>query len=362
VSDPGYRKSVRTLFTGYHAKATFRIITLFFLSAALLPGQEKQQITVIGDLKLENGKIIEDCFVGWRSFGRLNEDSSNVVLFPTWFGGVSAHLKNLCGPGQLIDSTRYYILALDALGNGISSSPSNSQTQKGPDFPLFTMRDMVRSQYLLLTEQLGFRKVFAVIGGSMGGMQTFNWIMEYPDYMEKAVPYVGSPRASASDWLSWTIQARMIDEGRKVGQADSVIVKNINLLQQMIVYTPEYRTRKTPHEEISSYIGGISNRLFSSYTLENFRWQLQAMMTNNIAKDHGNSLENAAKEISAEVLIIVNMQDHIVSPLPALELARAMKMHGKEIKTLALDNYYGHLGITPEMKKVSRTIHRFLRQ
>ncbi|MCK5519688.1 MAG: alpha/beta fold hydrolase, partial [Candidatus Marinimicrobia bacterium] len=212
------------------------------------------------------------------------------------------------------------------------------------------------SQYKLLTDILDIQHVHAVIGGSMGGMQTFNWVVEYPDFMDKAVSWVGSPRATASDRLSWTLKMRMIDEGEKYGQPDSVIMKNVNLLQNMIVYSPEFRSLETAYEEFPQFLANIPNKFGATYCMGNYRWQLEAMSTNNITAKFNNSYDDVAKHIKAKMLIIVNKQDHIVSPIPSLQLAKTLKA-----KTLILDNNRGHLGISPEMKKVSKTIHRFLK-
>ena len=76
----------------------------------------------IGDFRLENGSTILNCEIGYRVFGNLNRQKSNVIIFPSWFGGTSAGTANLVGgPDKLIDSTKYYVVCLDALGDGMSS-------------------------------------------------------------------------------------------------------------------------------------------------------------------------------------------------------------------------------------------------
>src|SRR5437588_12689183 len=99
----------------------------------LLAAQE-QQTARIGDFKLESGEVIRDCAIGYRTFGTLNPDKSNVVLFPTAFGWRSAGLTTRIGAGKLVDSAKYYVIAVDSLGDGISSSPSNSKSQPGLSF------------------------------------------------------------------------------------------------------------------------------------------------------------------------------------------------------------------------------------
>ena len=169
----------------------FRRLTLLVLViAAPAFGQVEQHFAEIGDLPLESGEILHDVRVGYITAGVLNEDKSNVLLFPTWFGGTAKNLVDfeVIGPGKLADTDRYFVIAFDALANGVSTSPSNSTRQPGAEFPVISTGDMVESQYRLLTEHLGIESAYAVMGISMGGMQTFDWMGRYPNFMEHAIP------------------------------------------------------------------------------------------------------------------------------------------------------------------------------
>ncbi|HEX9500320.1 MAG TPA: alpha/beta fold hydrolase, partial [Thermoanaerobaculia bacterium] len=118
---------------------------------------------------------IDGVKIGYRTWGRLDDAKSNAILVLTWFAGTSEGLAGWIGPGNLYDPSKYYIIVVDALGDGVSSSPPN-----------FTMRDMVRAQHELLTRELKLDHVYAVSGLSMGGMQTFQWVVSYPMFMTKA--------------------------------------------------------------------------------------------------------------------------------------------------------------------------------
>jgi len=82
---------------------------------------------------------------------------------------------------------------------------------------------MVHSQYRLLTKKLGIKHIYGIIGGSMGGMQVFEWIVTYPDFMDKAVPYVGSPRLTSYDLLLWYTELMVIEEGQVYEMPDRSI-------------------------------------------------------------------------------------------------------------------------------------------
>src|SRR5258708_31223527 len=103
---------------------------------------QEQRFAQLGDCKVESGEVIRDCRIGYRTFGKLNNDKSNAILFPTWAGGTSEQAKSNFGPGRLIDTDKYYVIAVDALSNGVSSSPSNSKLQARMNFPKFTFRDL----------------------------------------------------------------------------------------------------------------------------------------------------------------------------------------------------------------------------
>ena len=136
---------------------------------------DRQQLATLGDFKLENGAIINDCQVGYRTYGQLNAAKSNGILFPSWYGGTSKMIEQMVRPWRNVDTNKYCLIIVDALGDGVTTSPSNSVKQHGADFPSFSIRDMVTSEYQLLNTKFGIKHLHAVMGISMGGFQTFQW-------------------------------------------------------------------------------------------------------------------------------------------------------------------------------------------
>src|ERR1700745_3892902 len=134
-----------------------------------------QQFADFGDFKLQSGAVIHDFRLGYRTLGRLNAEKANAILWPTWLGGESQGLLRFAGPGNVADTTKYFVVLVDAIGDGVSSSPSNSKTQARLKFPEFTIRDMVEAEYRLATGVLGLTHLHAVMGVSMAGMQVFEW-------------------------------------------------------------------------------------------------------------------------------------------------------------------------------------------
>ena len=87
------------------------------------------QSASFGDFKLQSGAVIHDFKLAYRTAGSLNAAKTNAILWPTWLGGKSEELASYIGPANVVDTTKYFVVTIDAIGNGVSSSPSNSKTQ-----------------------------------------------------------------------------------------------------------------------------------------------------------------------------------------------------------------------------------------
>ena len=109
-------------------KRNILIISFLFGGTLLsqpINSQSQLQKANLGDIVLENGNVINNCQLAYRTFGTLNNDRSNAVLFPAWLGGTSETLIDFIGKEKFVDDTKYFIIAVDPIGNGVSTSPSN---------------------------------------------------------------------------------------------------------------------------------------------------------------------------------------------------------------------------------------------
>src|SRR5699024_1207677 len=123
----------------------------------------------LGNFELQTGMTIESAKLAYKTFGELNADKSNAIVYPSWYSGFIEDNFWLVGEGMGLDPNKYFIIIPALFGNGESSSPSNTpKPRNGPRFPDCTFYDNVRAQYQLVTEHFGIEHLRLVLGWSMG--------------------------------------------------------------------------------------------------------------------------------------------------------------------------------------------------
>jgi homoserine O-acetyltransferase len=333
-------------------------LCLFFLLAISKGAAVAQnlQFAQLGDFNVESGEVIRDCRIGYRTFGKLNDDKSNAILFPTWASGKSEQLQSNIGSGKLVDDLKYFVIAIDALSNGVSSSPSNSKLQPRMHFPKLTIRDMVNTQHEVLTKVLHLNHLQAVIGISMGGMQTFQWMVSYPDFMDKAIPIVGSPQLAPYDLILWQAQidAIMNDRGWNNGNYSQNPARAAEAeFGALVLTTPQnynkQMTRLRVFEELEK------EKKQAGFDANDKIRQAQAMIALDVTGPFAGSMERAAAAVKARVLVIVARLDHVVTPGPAIEFASLLRS-----QLLVLESDCGHMAPGCESQKVNQTVADFL--
>jgi len=322
-------------------------------------GDGQLKIAELGQCRLENGQTIEDCRVGYRTFGHLDAAGDNAVLMPTWLYGTSGDLVSLFGDGSaaqhLVDTGRFFGIAIDAFGNGISSSPSNSVKQHGTDFPAFTLRDGIHAQYRVMTEVLHLKHLHAVLGLSMGGEQTFDWAVMYPEFFDLAVPILGTPRMTSYDLQVKQIMVESIvgDPAYAEGKyTKEPALKLANLFGNLVVTTPEWRNRETPRDKLADFLAQAEAP--QSIDANDRVWQLKAIMRQDVIG--ARTLAEAARSAKARFLVIVSAQDRLVNPQPALDWAAAMGA-----PTYVSQGSCAHLIMSCDAGEVSTRVRAFLR-
>src|SRR5205085_3414235 len=247
--------------TGEDTMLTFaRILALAAALAAApalahTPNQPPHQSYKIGDFTLESGEVIKDFAISYVTHGKLNEKKSNAILMVTAISGNHHRIDFMIGPGKALDTDKYFIVCTDAIANGLTTSPSNSKAQPRMQFPKFTIRDMVASQYRLMKEKLGIDHVVAVVGPSMGGMQVLQWGVSHPDYMDALVAMV--PLAKTPAWsiavMESSRKAIMLDPAWKDGNYDAPPEKGIRLWRDILTFL----SARTPDMYAAQFKNGL---------------------------------------------------------------------------------------------------------
>ncbi|KAM0254568.1 hypothetical protein ACHAQJ_006676 [Trichoderma viride] len=152
------------------------------------------KIFQLGDFRLGSGETIPKAFLAYKTFGH---PSFPAIIYPSWYSGLISDNEWLIGEDKALDPRRYFIIVPALFGNGQSSSPSNTLRESPPKpFPKVTVKDNVTAQHRLVTEVLGVKHARMVLGWSLGAGQTYQWLTQYPDFMDLGVPFCGSARTS----------------------------------------------------------------------------------------------------------------------------------------------------------------------
>jgi len=287
-----------------------------------------QRFADLGDCPTAAGEPIRGCRLGYRTFGTLNAARDNAVLLLPWFQGRSADLAGHVGPSGIVDPSRHFVIAIDAFGNGVSSSPSNSTAQPGAAFPAFSIPDLVRAEHALVTRVLGLERLEAVVGVSMGGMQALGWATQFPGFARSVVAAVPSPRSTEADRRAWEAAAAAALARGRARRALSALLD----LEPKAAY---FALRTDPFDHGA---------------------QARAIATLDLAAPFGGSLDAAAAAAAgARLLVAVSERDEVVDPAPARAFAAAAGA-----RLLVLDGRCGHRATSCEQQALFEAARRFL--
>jgi len=193
------------------SRAALSLILAMTSFAALAPDYPapKQGDFIAKDFKFHTGEVMGELKLHYTTVG---EPTGQPVVVLHGSGGSAASMLTpafagqLFGPGQPLDTSKYYIIIPDGIGHGKSSKPSDGMKTA---FPKYDYEDMVDAQVRLVREGLGIMHLRLVIGNSMGGMHTWIWAIKYPDLMDAAVPMASQPTAMAA--RNWMLRRTMIE-------------------------------------------------------------------------------------------------------------------------------------------------------
>jgi homoserine O-acetyltransferase/O-succinyltransferase len=349
ASDHQGRKRVKRI---VHAAAFGLLLSLPLLSLSAVahtPQQPPHQSYGEGDLKLESGEAIKDFSISYVTHGALNAKKSNAILMVTALGGNHHRLDFMIGPGKALDPDKYFIVCTDAIGNGLTSSPSNSKAQPRMAFPKFAIRDMVESQYRLLKEKFGIDHVVAVIGPSMGGMQALQWGISHPDFMDALVAIV--PLAKTPAWSVAVVEASrkaiMNDPAWKDGNYDAPPEKGIRLWRDILnllsARTPDmYAAQFKNGMDVLPWMEAQETAALKAMDANDYIYQTWAYERHDVGTTppFNGDTAKALASIKAKTLILTGTKDLLN---PEFEpIAAAKSIPGVKMMTISPGTVTGH--------------------
>ena len=353
------------------AGAICLFVSLFLPAHAHGPNSPPHQTHCLGDFKLESGEVISDFCISYVTHGTLNESKSNAILMVPALGGNHHRIDYLIGPGRGLDSSKYFIIAADVMGNGLTTSPSNSKRQPRMKFPRFNVRDMVNSTEQLIVQKFGIEKLVAVAGASMGGMQGLQWAVSYPDKMQAVVAIL--PLARTTAWSTGATemlrQSIMTDPEWNGGNYTNPPERGMRLwaawLSSVIVRTPQIQEALFPNNlDVLAHIKTTQDSNWKRIDANDWIYQSWAYDLHNVGTTpgFGGDYAKALKSIKAKVLIMAGTGDLLNPEYEAMEAAR----HIADVRyvpineKLPMGHYSGAGATKPEIDFQNSEITKFL--
>ena len=331
---------------------------------------ETRWFVLPGGLALESGGYLERVQVAVRTWGTLAAAGDNGVVVCHAFTGsadVDRWWTRMFGPGEALDPDRDFIVCSNILGScygttgPASVDPSTGRPYLGT-FPAITLRDMVRVQAEVV-RALGIRRVRAVVGGSLGGMQTLEWALLYPDMVQSIVPVANSARHSA-----WAIglseaqrQAISADPRWQGGRYDPADPPAAGLAAARMMAMCTYRTWESFEQRYSrriqgpdlfaveSYLRYQGQQLVERFDPATYHALTRAMDTHDVARGRGEYEEvlrgirvpALVVSIDSDVLYLPEEQREMARLMPGARLARLESPHGHDAFLIHVEELSG---------------------
>jgi homoserine O-acetyltransferase/O-succinyltransferase len=306
----------------------------------------------VSNFMLQKGGFLPTARLSYKTVGELNADRSNAVLVPSWYTGTHADSETyMLGSERALDPRKYFIVLTDLLGNGLSSSPSNTPPpfERGR-FPRVTIHDNVRLQHQLLTQTLGIERLRLVTGWSMGACQTYQWASQYPDMVAAACPIAGSARTASFNKVFLLALRRTLELDPVFSEGYYPRAPIAGLRAFAAIYAgwgvsePFFRTEAyrmfgaATHEEFVQYFW---EPFFLKCDANNLLSQLSTWLDGDISANptYEGSLTRALGAIRARTIILPVDNDRYFPPVDAQEEARHIQ--GAECRVIK--SIWGHM-------------------
>ncbi len=319
----------------------------------------------LGRFVLESGAAIEDFALSYVVHGTADAARSNVILGLTAIGSSHHRLDFLIGPGKPLDTDRLCIVVADAIGNGLTTSPSTSTAQAGTAFPRFTIRDMVASQ-MALVDHLGIERLHTVIGASMGGMQALQWAVSHPQRMARVAALV--PMAQTTAWSvavnEASRRALMADPEWETGPAARGWHAWTAIMQALAARTPEAMRAAcpSPRDAVAWIEARARAQAEGGMRAVDWIYQTYAYDAHDVAATpgHGGDLARALGSIAARTLILA-APDDLYNPTREARAAAALIPGARYVEVPSIMGHQAASGaLAGDVAFIARVLRAFL--
>ncbi|MDA2917908.1 homoserine O-acetyltransferase [Desulfobacterota bacterium AH_259_B03_O07] len=349
---------------------------------------------------LDNGETLGPITIAYETYGELNETRDNVILvehaltanahaagkhnpedkYPGWW-------DVMIGPGKAFDTSKYYVICANILGSCYGTtgpSSTNPETGKpyGQDFPLISIRDMVRTQRELLNH-LEIKGLRAITGGSMGGMQAMEWALLYPDMVESLILIASAARSTplSIGIHKVGVQAIMDDPnwkegnyyGRDVperGLAIARMLGHITYLSDGWLWQKFGRRHLDPSTmklrldskfEIENYLEYQGKKFVRRFDANSYIYIMRSIDLYDASEGY-DELEDSFTRINCKKILVASFtSDWLYPSYQSIELVDAFRANDIDVIYHDIDSPYGHDSFLIEHKKLTSLIEDFLK-
>jgi len=350
-------------------------------------------------LLLECGKTLGPIDVAYETYGKLNEARDNAIFICHALSG-NAHVagyhnaddrkpgwwESMVGPGKGIDTNGYFVICSNFLGGcagttGPSSIDPRTGRPYGLDFPIITIADMVRVQKLLL-DALGIKRLLAVIGGSIGGMQVIQWSIAYPEMMAAAVPIATTTHLGAQSIAFDAVGRNAIladanfaggqyHEGEVPGQGLAIarMIGHITYLSEegmrqkfgrQLRGADRYSYDFNSEFAVETYLDHQGQTFVERFDANSYLYITKASDYFDLPRDYG-SLREAFAGTRARFLVVSFSSDWLFTPAQSKAMVDALVANGKDVSYCDIASNYGHDAFLLEDERLGAFLSSFLR-
>lgn len=361
---------------------------------------ETHEFEIQDEIKLDSGKKFGPITVAYETYGKLNEEKSNAILLCHALSG-GAHAagwhegdekpgwwENMIGPGRTLDTEKYFVICSNVLGGckgttGPASINPETEEPYGLDFPVVTIGDMVKVQKKLINH-LGIDQLLAVIGGSMGGSQSLEWAVRYPDSLKFCIPLATSSKSYPQQIAFNEVrrQAVMSDpnwnegnyyngEPPKKGLSLARMIGHITFLSEesmkkkfgrRLQDKDDYGFEFTTEFEVESYLHYKGGTFVEEFDANSYLYLTRALDYFDLTKGGDKTLTETFKDVKAKFLVVSISSDWLYPPYQSKEIVRALKANDVDATYSEIRSSYGHDAFLIEHGQLNHIITDFLSQ